>query len=149
MHCKQRQNCQACCCSYGFPLGQANATLTSILRWPLAIYVSWGTLCRISSKASVNRYITLESGHLPVNGEFISMQGSAYRCSRIFNVKKQLPIGIEFTPLEAAHSGAQTEVQEEDSKRHHPGRSFKQAKLQKKFGDERRQFRKCLLNIVK
>lgn len=34
---------------------------------------------------------------------------------------------------EAAHSGAKWEVQEEDSKRHRPGRSFKQAKLQKKI----------------
>ena len=33
------------------------------LTWPLTFYESWETLCRISSKASVNRYVTLESGH--------------------------------------------------------------------------------------
>ena len=48
---------------------------------------SWETLCRISSEASVNRYVTLESGHRPVYGKFKSMQGSEYRCNHIFNVK--------------------------------------------------------------
>ena len=40
-----------------------------------------------SPKASVNWYITLESGHQSVNDKCILIQGSAYRCCRIFNVK--------------------------------------------------------------
>ena len=88
MHCKQY--CRTCCClSCGFSLGYANVTLTRILHWPLTFYKSWETPCRISSKASVNRYVTLESGHRPFNGTFKTIQRSTNWWSRIFNIKNR------------------------------------------------------------